>query len=597
MKTDIFKLLNKEQEAAVRHTTGPSVILAGAGSGKTRVLIHKVRYLIEENDVDPLSIAMITFTNKAAKEMKERIRRESGPDTMLGYVGTFHSFACRILRREAHALGYEHTFAIYDTDDQLNLLKDAIKKAHVRKTTPSYYLHQISTAKNQLISPEKYISVFSDYYASAVAEVYSLYQKALRRNNAMDFDDLIGNAITLFMKHPQILRKYQEMYRYLLVDEFQDTNYAQYVLTRLLARKYQNITVVGDFAQSIYSWRGADIRNLETFQEDFSDAKVFELSRNYRSTQSILDYAYDVISLNQLHPVLKLYTKQAPGEEVTVYEAENEEDEARYIVRTIEEISAQAPLTDCAILYRTNAQSRAIEEVLIRYAVPYTLYGGVRFYERREIKDVLSYLRLLINPEDELAVARILKLGKRNFAAFKKEFPKLRENVTERPALEVLEDVLKAAQYMKRYDPEDPEDYNRIENIKELLSVAAGISNIVVFLEQVALVESEYFNGEKRKADAEGVRLMTLHQAKGLEFPYVFVAGLEEGLLPHSRSLDDRFQLEEERRLFYVGLTRAMKRLYITHAKRRFMYGRRGYAMKSRFIGGSDDPVSTWSEW
>ncbi len=597
MESEIFKSLNKEQKKAVECVKGPSVILAGAGSGKTRVLVQKVLNLVLNHKVKPEEIAMITFTNKAAKEMKDRIARQIGTRDMLGYIGTFHSFCCRILRRESQHIGYDNNFNIYDSDDQISLLKMVIKKLELNKTTPSYYLHRISAAKNQLITPEKYLGIFSDYAAASAAEVYALYQKELKKNKAMDFDDLIFNTVTLFMKYQDVLKKYHEKYRFFLVDEFQDTNYAQYVLTRMLARKYRNVTVVGDFSQSIYAWRGADIKNLETFQQDFPMSKVFYLDQNYRSSQNILNFAYDVISVNQTHPILKLRTVITEGEEITYYEAENEENEARYVVEQIEKLSEEYRYDQFAILYRTNAQSRALEEALLHFSIPYTLYGGIRFYERKEIKDVLSYLRLFINPDDEVAKERVIKLGKRNWNNFKTKYQELREGIQNLRTVEIIEKLFHVTGYLELYDPEDEEDFSRLENIKELKSVATHFPDLVLFLEQIALVESEYSEGEKRGKSRDGVRLMTLHQAKGLEFPVVFITGLEEGVLPHVRSLDDRFQMEEERRLFYVGITRAMKKLYITHARRRYVYGRRGEGMPSRFIGGADDPVSTWDSW
>ncbi len=594
MKIDLFKHLNKEQNGAVGHTGGASVILAGAGSGKTRVLVHKVLNLILNHKVDPDNIVMITFTNKAANEMKERIKKAVPPDSVrsgLGYVGTFHSFCCQILRRQAHNLGLEHSFSIYDDDDQTMLLKAIIKKLDNKKYTASYYSNRISAAKNQLITPDRYLSVFSDWGAPTVAQVYTEYQKELNKNMAVDFDDLIMRTVELFTKHPEILDIYQERYRYILVDEFQDTNYSQYVLTRILGRKYGNVTVVGDFSQSIYSWRGADIRNLEKFQEDFSNTKVFYLEHNYRSTQTILDFAYEIISQNQLHPILKLQTDNVKGEDITYYEADNEEDEAIYIANRIEKLVSGDSYSSFAVLYRTNAQSRAIEEAFLHYGIPYTLYGGTRFYDRREIKDILSYLRLIVNPQDEMATDRIKKLGKKYWTKFKAVYDELHGRRDEISSVDMMDRIFQDTGYLDMYNPEDQEDYSRLENIKELKSVAMNFPKIVDLLQQVALVESEYFEGERKQKNRDGVRLMTMHQAKGLEFPYVFIAGVEEGILPHSRSMDDMFQLEEERRLFYVGITRAREKLFITHARRRFIFGRRNESVKSRFIGGGREDI------
>lgn len=585
-----FNHLNAHQREAVLHIEGPSVILAGAGSGKTRVLVNKVTNLVKKHKADPKSILMITFTNKAASEMKARLT------SPLGYVGTYHSFCGQVLRRDGHHLGIDRNFTIYDDDDQGEVIKTVLKKMDTKKHTPSYFSYRISAAKNQLIPPDRYLNVFSDYGASLTAEVYEKYQKMLERNHAIDFDDLIMKTCELFTKHEQVLDKYQEKYRYILVDEYQDTNYAQFVLTRQLGRKYKNITIVGDFSQSIYSWRGADIRNLEKFSEDFPDAKIFNLEQNYRSTQSILDFAFDVISKNQTHPILHLYTTNVKGEEVNFYQAENEEAEAIFIASEIERLLRGGDYSKFAVLYRTNAQSRVIEEAFLNYGIPYMLVGGTRFYERREIKDVLSYLRLFVNTEDEVARERIKKLGKKRWTEFANLYTEIADRYQEMSTVELMERVFNKTGYLDMYNSTDEEDYTRLENIKELKSVAVNFPRPTEFLEQVALVESEYFEGEKRNKNREGARLMTLHQAKGLEFDTVFIVGLEEGILPHSRSVDDQFQLEEERRLFYVGITRAREKLYITYTKRRFIFGRRNEAMKSRFIRRDDeeDPTNTW---
>ena len=587
MPNDLFKQLNAQQIAAVKCTDGPSVIMAGAGSGKTRVLVFKVRNLIENLHVSPMDIVMITFTNKAANEMKERMGLKR-----LGYIGTFHSFCCQILRRESHHLGIDNNFVIYDQDDQQNLLKNILKKKEIKKFTPSYFLHRISAAKNQLITPERYLELFSDYSASLVAEIYDLYQKELRKNKALDFDDLILEVVNLFLKNKSILEKYQNKYRYILIDEFQDTNYIQYLLTKLLAEKYRNVTAVGDFSQSIYSWRGADMRNLEKFKENFSEAQIFHLEENYRSTQTILDFAYKVISRNQTHPILNLFTKSGAGNKVEFYEAENEEEESIYIANIVK--GSQVPFSSFAVLYRTNAQSRVIEEAFLHYSIPYVLVGGTRFYERKEIKDVLSYLRLIINPNEEISLDRVKKLGKRRWSDFKSFYQESAEKVKKFSTSEIMEEIFNKTHYLDIYNPDEEEDYSRIENIKELKSVALNFPDIQQFLEQVALVESEYFEGEKKSKANEGVRLMTLHQAKGLEFPTVFIVGVEEGILPHARSIDDLFSLEEERRLFYVGITRAKKNLHITYTRGRFIFGRRGEALRSRFLEEENDPTDSF---
>jgi len=577
--------LNNKQKAAAEKIKGTSIILAGAGSGKTRVLVYKVLHLIQKGHIPPESIVMITFTNKAASEMKNRIYGLLNDQRMhLGYVGTFHSFCAHILRRDGQHIEIENNFVIYDDDDQSSILKTLIKESD-RKFTPSYIANRISAAKNNLIGPEKYSDLFSDFNASHVGEIYKKYEQRLTKNNALDFDDLLVKTNLLFNTVPDILKKYQKRHPYILVDEFQDTNIAQYELTKKLAGASHNLTVVGDFSQSIYSWRGANIKNLEKIREDFPNVEMFYLDENYRSTQTILDYAYKVISRNQTHPILELHTKNKQGEEIQIYEAENEEEEAIFISDEIEQAKRTRDWADFAVLYRTNAQSRVIEEAFLRRSIPYVLIGGTRFYDRKEIKDVLSYLRLILNPKDDVSKERLMKLGKTRWKSFTHSFAELQGCVALLTTADILEKVLHETGYMDLYDSKDEEDYMRIENIKELKSVAMNFPVLSQFLEQVALVESEYFQGEKNKnKDKDAVRLMTLHQAKGLEFPTVFIVGLEEGILPHTRSLDDIYAIEEERRLFYVGITRARATLYLTFAKRRIIFGRRGEAMQSRFV-------------
>ncbi len=580
--------LNKEQREAVVYTDGPSVILAGAGSGKTRVLISKVLHLIQQG-INPQQIVMITFTNKAAREMKERIERAADSSITLGFVGTFHSFCCMLLRRDGIHMGIPHDFTIYDSEDQQQVIKEIIKKQDIQKYSPAYFLNKISHAKNQLITPEGFLQQYSYYKAATVAEVYHTYEKQLQKNAALDFDDLLMRTVLLFRQHPEVLEKYRHRFTHILVDEFQDTNTVQYALVRLLGGVNAQVTVVGDFSQSIYSWRGADIRNLQLFTEDYPEAQIFRLEQNYRSSQNILDLAYEVISANQSHPILQLRTENEEGEEVTFYEAENEEEEAVFIARTISELHNGDDLSDTAVLYRTNAQSRIIEESFLHYGIPYVLIGGVRFYERKEIKDILCYLRLLIHPEDEIALSRVKKIGKRRWDRFRSFFQERHDEVATIATEELMDQVLATVGYLDLFDPSLPDDYARLENIKELKSVARQHTQLVDFLEQVALVESEFSQGEKDRKEGEGVRLMTLHQAKGLEFDFVFISGLEDGVLPHSRSLYDPEALEEERRLFYVGITRARRKLFISYARRRFLYGRGGYATKSRFL--QDDEV------
>lgn len=575
--------LNKQQEEAVTYTKGPSIILAGAGSGKTRVLTYKVIHLIKKHKVPSSSIVMITFTNKAATEMKERIATQLR-QIKLGYIGTFHSFCAKLLRSEGEKIGIPRNFVIYDESDQLDMIKSVLKDKGIKKITASYALNRISSSKNELISAQNYLKVFSDYFASDISKIYSIYQKTLSKNQALDFDDLLIKAIELFTSKPQILEKCQERYRFFLIDEFQDTNLAQYVLSNLLAKKYRNITIVGDFSQSIYSWRGADIRNLEKFQKDYPEAKIFYLEKNYRSTQNILNFAYKIIVQNKSHPILHLQSDNRRGDEIVFFEADNEQDEVIFVTEEISRLINQYGYATFSILYRTNAQSRIMEEALLHFGIPYVLVGGTRFYERKEIKDVLSYLRLLANSRDAVSQNRIIKLGKTRWKNFEDFYKNKAENIKTKTTDELIEQIFKATAYLGLYNPDDSEDYARLENIKELKSVAIKFPNLTEFLEQVALVESEYFESEKRSKNSDGIKLMTLHQAKGLEFDCVFIIGVEEGLLPHSRSIDDYFQLEEERRLFYVGITRAKQKLYITNARKRFIFGRRNYSLKSRFL-------------
>lgn len=582
-----FNTLNPAQLQAVSCTSGPSIVLAGAGSGKTRVLVYKVLYLITQEKILANEIVMITFTNKAAAEMKKRI--EKAGYGKLGFVGTFHSFCASLLRRYAGRLGFGPDFVIFDDDDQAALLKLIIKEKGIERMTASYLSHLIAAAKNQLIAPDKFTTFFPTERAADVAKIYSTYQSHLKKNNAFDFDDLIMKVVELLRKDDDVRALIHEKYTQILIDEFQDTNYAQYSLARLLSEESMDITVVGDFSQSIYSWRGADIRNLEKFQDDFPDAKIFELEQNYRSTPPILDFAYNIISKNNGHPILKLFTDKNGGEEITIKQLQNEEEEALFVVAEIERLQDKYDYKDFAVLYRINAQSRALEEALLQYGLPYMLIGGIRFYERKEIKDILSYMRLIINPDNEIAQERIMKLGKRKWAEFVEKSQSIRDGIEKKDTEGLMEEIFSATNYLALYNEKDPDEYSRLENIKELKSVAVSFPNINDFLEQIALVESEYSEGEKKRKGEDGVRLMTLHQAKGLEFPVVFMVGVEEGILPHSRSTFDHFQLEEERRLMYVGATRAKERLFVTHARRRFLFGRRIESAPSRFIAEENE--------
>lgn len=595
MKTDNFLLndLNSEQQKAVTNTSGPMIVLAGAGSGKTRVLVNKVLYLVLEKKIDPLNILMVTFTNKAAGEMMNRIKLVFAKQNIstLPTVGTFHYLCSKILRRDGKYIGIPINYLIYDEQDQLDTIKEAFNLLSIslKEVRPKAVLQTISQAKNQMIDEHTYLSFAHGYFQETVSKVYPVYQKLLREHNAVDFDDLLLQTIRLLKDNPEILQKYQDKYHYVLVDEYQDTNQAQYLLTKMLGGKTRNICVVGDFAQSIYSFRGADFRNLEKFKKDFPEALTFPLSQNYRSTQKILDAAYSVVSKNTTHPILSLWTNNKEGEEIIIYQAENEHKEAEFIIEKIREQQSRNPnfsMSDVAVLYRMNAQSRALEEAFLHNSIPYVLVGGTRFYERREIKDVLSYLSFLSNQKNSVAHKRITKLGKKRLALFEEYVNEFNEKEKiNNDTIEILDEVIKKTTYLSLYDENDPEDKPRLENIKELRSVAIEFPNLVQFLENVSLVEQEYLpdkpkNGEKINA----VTFMTLHAAKGLEFKMVFLVGMEEGLFPHSQSLFDISELEEERRLCYVGITRAKEKLFLCFTRRRLFFGQSVQNSISRFI-------------
>lgn len=633
-QTDNFLLtsLNAQQQEAVIFTDGPILILAGAGSGKTRVLIYKIAYLIAAKIAKPEEILALTFTNKAAGEMKERIRKlltTNDPATgearqgrqrlatTLPLAGTFHSFCAKILRREGKHLGLSPHFVIYDESDQKEVVKEAMKNLDLstKNFNPSTVLATISQAKNEMITALEYPQYARGYFQETVTRVWLEYQRLLKDHEALDFDDLLLEAVKLFQKNPEVLSRYQNQFHYILIDEYQDTNRVQYALGKLLTGRWRNICVVGDASQSIYSWRGADFRNLMFFQNDFSDLKIFNLEQNYRSTQTILDAAYQVILHNTSHPILKLWTKNHRGEKIQLYEARHEHDEAEFVVQEITSHALSATghtLHHFAVLYRTNAQSRVLEEAFLHAGLPYVLVGGVRFYDRREIKDVLAYLRLLANPRDMVSHKRIGKIGKNRLAKFlnfTKEFDDLGSQ-TKLSTLEILDRVLSATGYFELYNPEVKEDLVRLENIKELRSVAMEFPDLTNFLENVALVEQEHLpasqasypdhpsagsprpefgtkagQAPKQAGEAKNaVALMTLHAAKGLEFPVVFLVGLEEGLFPHAKSLLDPQELEEERRLCYVGMTRAKEKLYLTYARKRLFFGNRTSNLISRFI-------------
>ncbi len=580
---DILSDLNPRQQAAVTATDGPVLVLAGAGSGKTKVLTYRVAYLVAKKLAEPSEILLVTFTNKAANEMKDRVLKllAASDQTQVTFplAGTFHSVCTKILRLDGREIGIPTGFAIYDDSDSTDLVKDIMKKMDIstKNYNPSAILATISQAKNQLINSLEYPQYARGHFQEIVSQIYLSYQKSLHENEALDFDDLIMETVRLFTKSPETLNKYQTRWRYILVDEYQDTNHAQFELTRLLAKKYHNICVVGDFSQSIYSWRGADFKNLLNFKTEFPQVRTFNLEQNYRSTQKILDAAYGVISKNKTHPILKLWTNKDGGEKIILYEARNEQDEALFIVSELTRLtqSAKFTLADFAVLYRTNAQSRVIEETFLHSGVPYILVGGTRFYERKEIKDVLSYLRLIHNPKDTVSYKRVEKLGKGRLAKFLEH-----KFVPTTNSLELLDKTLEVASYLDLFDADNEEDLARLENIKELRSVAQEFPQLQEFLENVSLVEKE----SRRSVSGNAVTLMTLHAAKGLEFPVVFMVGMEEGLFPHSRSLMDSLEMEEERRLCYVGITRAKEKLYLTYARRRLFFGANTSNIISRFL-------------
>ncbi|GAA6391982.1 DNA helicase PcrA [Megasphaera sp.] len=629
----IFDTLNDRQCEAVNHTKGPLLITAGAGSGKTKVLTCRIAHLLELG-VAPYRILAITFTNKAAKEMKERVQNLVGAQADSIWLSTFHSFCAKLLRFEIDGFhGYTRNFTIYDSSDQLVLIKDCLKKLNLddKQFTPRSVLGTISAAKNVLMDAKTFAGQAEDFYQQKVSEAYALYQAKLKENNALDFDDLLFLAVRLLEEKDDVREKYQERFQYVLVDEYQDTNHAQYALTKILAAQWRNICVVGDADQSIYAWRGADIRNIIDFTRDYPDAASIKLEQNYRSTKTILNAANAVIDNNESRPRKTLWTENPSGNKVIHYQAQTEHDEADYIAGAIynrHEISHE-PYGDMAILIRTNAQSRVLEEKLMRYAIPYTMVGGTKFYDRKEIKDVLAYLRLLYNPEDSLSLTRIINVPKRNIGATTMEkvaayaegegislFEALSSPdaipVTKRAqtslenfaamifdllndidgmdVLSLIEKVIKDTGYGEMLDKDaehDPQGESRKENVGEFLSVAKDYmdsnpdGNLQDFLENVALVSDvDDFESSESK-----VTLMTLHAAKGLEFPVVFLAGLDEGLFPHSRTLMDPEQIEEERRLAYVGITRAERQLYVTNAVTRTMYGRISAYMPSRFLG------------
>ncbi len=640
---NLLQQLNPVQREAVAAKDGPVMIVAGAGSGKTRVLTYRVAYLIE-NKIRPYEILALTFTNKAAKEMKGRIEKLVGVQATNIWAGTFHSIFARVLRRECEAIGYDRSFSIYDTEDQLNVIK-AVMASHnisMQQFNPRAIQSRISGAKNQLVSPEQYDATAKDPFELKTAQVFGEYQKRLFNNNAMDFDDLLLKPIELFQRSEHVLEKYQHRFRYVLVDEYQDTNRAQYVLIKMLAQKFRNICVVGDDAQSIYAFRGADIRNILDFERDYPDCKVFRLEQNYRSTKTILAAADSVIKNNRNQIRKTLWTDNAAGDSIVVIEAEDDKDEGVRIASHVQEECARRKLDlkDFCILYRTNAQSRSLEDALRRSGISYVIVGGVEFYKRKEIKDVLAYLRVVVNPKDEESLLRIINYPTRGIGEttiervgqFAESFPsgsvplfealrraqsiseiseraknalfqfvsfieKYRELRAKMSVSELARALVDELGILKRYKEEaTPEALSRWENIQELLSAITEHTannpeaSLESFLEEVALISPV----DEETTQQNAVTMMTLHAAKGLEFPVVFIAGLEEGLFPLYQAAPDMAEMEEERRLLYVGITRAMVKLFLTHARMRYRFGELTYPVASRFLAEVDESLLTF---
>lgn len=593
---NILEGLNPQQIEAVKHTEGPALVISGPGSGKTWVLTHHAAYLISQG-IKPENILLVTFTNKAAEEIKQRVSKILSPKSSrsaLPWSGTFHSVCSRILRREGKLLGLSPDFVIFDDSDGRSLIKKIIKDLRLeeKRLNPGAVLGAISGAKSELLEPEEYLSLAHGYFYQSVALIFPKYQEELRQCNALDFDDLIALTVKLFRENPEVLSKYQKLFEHVLIDEYQDTNKAQYVFSKLLSRERENLFVVGDMSQAIYSFRGADYRNILNFERDFPKARVYRLSQNYRSTTKIVEAAKNVIANNKTHIPLDLWTQNGEGEAIKLYEAINEIDEANYIVSTILAASLLNPkFNEYAVLYRTNAQSRTIEEVFLHQGIPYVLVGGTRFYERKEVKDILSLIRFLQNQNDYVSNERVGKIGKKffkNYCEWVGGLPNREELLVKLSGLEILDLVLENSHYLDLLDKKVAEDLERIENIKELRSVAASFSSLTQFLENVQLVQQEYLVSDKGRLTQKGkhnaVTLMTLHSAKGLEFPTVFMVGMEEGLFPHSRALLDPAELEEERRLCYVGITRSMEKLHLTYARSRFYFGIKQSGIISRFV-------------
>ena len=635
MMNDLLTGLNKEQQEAVKHTEGPLLIMAGAGSGKTRVLTHRIAYLLQEKGVAPHTVLAITFTNKAAREMKNRVQRLVGAGSQHIWMSTFHSMCVRILRRDIDRIGYNKNFTILDAGDQLTAMKQVLRNLNIdpKKFDPRAMLGQVSTAKNELVTPEAYNERVGNYFERQVGQIYEAYQKMLRKNQSLDFDDLIMQTIHLFERVPDVLSYYQRRFQYIHVDEYQDTNHAQYMLVKLLGQRYQNVCVVGDSDQSIYKWRGADIGNILSFEKDYPNARVVLLEQNYRSTKSILEAANKVIENNPGRKPKKLWTENIDGSKINYFQGGTEREEAFFVTEKIQSLISSGKFKphDIAILYRTNAQSRAIEDTLMKSNIAYQMVGGTKFYDRKEIKDMVAYLRLIVNPDDDLSFERVVNEPKRGIGrtsvdrlrayaadhdislsqAIKEvdftgvtpraanalsKFDELITNFMNQQeflsATEMVEQVLVKTGYEDMLKKEHTiESESRLENLEEFKTVTKDFEetseedqSLTTFLTDLALIADIDSVDEEDPDYQDKVTLMTLHAAKGLEFPVVFLVGMEENVFPHSRSMFDEAEMEEERRLAYVGITRAERELYLTHAQMRTLYGRTNMNPLSRFI-------------
>lgn len=623
-RMNLVDSLNDRQKEAVVNTDGPMLILAGAGSGKTKVLTTKVAYLIEEKNIDPNNILAITFTNKAAKEMKERIFKLEGNSAFYIQISTFHSFGLKILKENCELLGYEKNFTILDSDDSLSIIKKIMKELNIdaNKYNPKAIKNVISNNKNEIIDPEKYSLYVNTDFDEIALEVYRKYEKSLKINNAVDFDDLLILPLKLFNNNPGVLQKYQEKYKYVFIDEYQDTNEPQYILSKMISAKYKNITVVGDADQAIFTWRGANYKNILNFEKDYKDAKVVLLEENYRSTKTILNAANNVIKNNKVRKEKNLWTQNEEGSKITYYKAFDEKDESNYVVNEIKKlIEKGVNPKDICVLYRANAQSRTVEEAFLTSNISYNIVGSYAFYNRKEIKDLIAYLKLIYNNKDDVSLLRVINYPKRGIGNKAIENLAIKSNVLDKSLYEVIdsgkelefknmiEEIKKEESHltltelidmvldksgMKKSleDEKSIEADIRLENLEEFKSIAKameineGIVSLEELLDKLALVSDV---SEQKNDNEDKVTLMTMHAVKGLEYDYVFIVGVEEGLFPHSNSLESNDELEEERRLCYVAITRAKKKLYLINARSRILYGKVSSNVPSRFINEISD--------